>query len=154
MRKCAAKNFPLTPPFFYEETLKKLSRMGAYGILLRKKTIALVKKTQGPYKDLLDLPGGGIEFGESPLEALKREIREELAIETIKTDIFDNYSHLSVWNASPPVAFHHLGIIYLIDRFQLIKDAAAEEQWDWLPIDRLHIHTLSPFARRACLHFK
>jgi 8-oxo-dGTP diphosphatase len=33
------------------------------------------------YKDYLDLPGGGVEPGESPSTAARREVREELGIE-------------------------------------------------------------------------
>ena len=47
-----------------------LSRFGAYGILLGDSAILLTRKKSGPYKGLWDLPGGGIEFGETPEEAL------------------------------------------------------------------------------------
>jgi len=43
--------------------------------------VLLGKSTQGgAYEDLWVVPGGGIEPGESKLEALKREIKEELGL--------------------------------------------------------------------------
>ena len=48
----------------------KTSHFGAYGIIIHKNKILLVKKSRGPYKGKYDLPGGKIEFGESIEEAL------------------------------------------------------------------------------------
>lgn len=42
---------------------------------------------------IFDLPGGRIEFGESPLEALRRELKEELNYSLTKKPKFFN-----VWN--------------------------------------------------------
>ena len=43
-----------------------------------KKTL-LIRQKRGPYAGKLDFPGGGIEFGESPEQALRREFAEEVA---------------------------------------------------------------------------
>jgi len=45
----------------------KLSRLGAYGLVVKKDRVLLLKKRGGPYLGLLDLPGGGIEKDEGPL---------------------------------------------------------------------------------------
>ena len=50
-------------------------RAGAYGILERGDQILLAWQSE-PYNDLL-LPGGGIDPGESPVQALHREVYEE-----------------------------------------------------------------------------
>jgi mutator protein MutT len=60
--------------------MEQISRFGAYGILLKESKILLTLKRSGPYEGLWDLPGGGIECGETPEHTLKRELLEEVGI--------------------------------------------------------------------------
>jgi 8-oxo-dGTP diphosphatase len=41
-----------------------------------------------------EFPGGKVEFGESPTDALKREIKEELDLEISVNNLFDVVSHV------------------------------------------------------------
>ena len=52
---------------------KQISGFEAYGILIHDSKILLARKKSGSYRGLLDLPGGAIEFGGTPEEALKRK---------------------------------------------------------------------------------
>lgn len=45
------------------------------------KGVLLAKRSDGLYKGCWEFPGGKLEEGESPEEALKREIKEELGVE-------------------------------------------------------------------------
>ena len=52
----------------------------AAAIIRREGRILATQRGYGAYKDYWEFPGGKIEPGETPEEALIREIREELAV--------------------------------------------------------------------------
>lgn len=56
--------------------------MSAYGVCWRDGALLLVHQVApGPAAGLWTLPGGGIEFGEHPTDAVIREVREETGLE-------------------------------------------------------------------------
>ena len=62
-----------------ENQKKSISVVAA---LIRKdNTVLATQRGYGKYKDWWEFPGGKIEAGEAPEDALAREIREELAAE-------------------------------------------------------------------------
>ncbi|MBR1825818.1 MAG: NUDIX domain-containing protein [Alphaproteobacteria bacterium] len=66
---------------FHTDTVKNpnitKTHFGVYGIIRQKNKILLIKKTRGPYTGMYDLPGGGQEKGETFMQTLAREIKEE-----------------------------------------------------------------------------
>lgn len=57
------------------------SRPTASAIIVPEGKILLCKRAKDPFKGKWDLPGGYLEEKESPEDALRREMREELGIE-------------------------------------------------------------------------
>lgn len=55
--------------------------VGVGGVIFDGSSVLLAKRGQEPAKGTWSLPGGAVELGEKVIEALKREIREEIGIE-------------------------------------------------------------------------
>jgi 8-oxo-dGTP diphosphatase len=55
-------------------------RIAIYGVLIEDKKV-LLTDTKVPSGVITNFPGGGLELGEAPLDALAREFKEETAIE-------------------------------------------------------------------------
>ncbi len=55
--------------------------VGVGGVIFEGASVLLAKRGQEPAKGTWSLPGGAVELGEKVIDALKREIREEIGIE-------------------------------------------------------------------------
>ena len=109
-------------------------------VIVNEGRIFACQRGYGEWKDWWEFPGGKIESGESPEEALLREIREELSIE-ISID-----RHLTTVDYDYP-DFHltmHSYLCHLKDDTQphLLEHEAARwlgkgelEEVKWLPAD-------------------
>lgn len=130
----------------------KNTHIGAYGIIIHDRKVALIKKARGGYKGKLDLPGGGIEHTETPSDAVAREIMEEAGIE------IDSYSLLDVaatnirWEMEPNLweDLHHIGVLYKVSvsnlDLKMDADGIDSDGANWYQIDNLVKEELSPFT--------
>ena len=119
--------------------MKKIEVVAA--ILFEKNKILATQRGYGGYKDKWEFPGGKIEEGESPENALIREIKEELDI-SISVDEYlctVDYDYLE---------FHltmRCYICSIIEGDIILKEhkagkwLGASELWeaDWLPADEI-----------------
>ncbi len=130
--------------------MNKISRFGAYGILLGNSEILLNRKRSGPYKGLWDLPGGAIEFGERPEDALKRELLEESALSIAQLEFSNIATAVGGYeNQSMPYAFHHVGVIYNVTSWAERSDLVPEEENRWIELSSLNLEELTPFAKQG-----
>ncbi|AKU15346.1 NUDIX hydrolase [Luteipulveratus mongoliensis] len=59
-------------------------RVAAYGVCIRDGRILLVHQvSRGPAQHKWTLPGGGLDFGESPADGVRREVREETGCDAV-----------------------------------------------------------------------
>jgi 8-oxo-dGTP diphosphatase len=108
--------------------------------------IFATQRGYGDYKDFWEFPGGKIEPGESPQQALRREIREELETEveigeqilTVEMEYPSFLLHMQCFRAEirsgVPVLKEHEASRWL-----------GPEEWEsveWLPADRMVIKKL------------
>lgn len=138
---------------YQAEKLKEVTRIGAYGIALKDNSILLINKVKGPFTGLLDLPGGGIEAGEHPEEALKREFAEEVVMKFRSTIFVERCSfQFEVNKDGQNFYFYHYGYLYQVVGFEEIPNTLAEETFAWHPIKSLDLEKLTPFARAAIMN--
>lgn len=57
--------------------------------------VLLTKRSIPPFKDLWVMPGGKIDLGEPILDALKREVHEEVGLEVEPGQLIDVFEHLT-----------------------------------------------------------
>lgn len=107
------------------EAPKKITRIGAYGVVMNEEKILAVRQKHGPFAGKLDFPGGGIEFGESAELALRREFAEEVGMEFGSTQLIDNLTatvDVPKTPSSERYLFYQIGMIYQVHGYRLIKD--------------------------------
>ncbi|HEY3367337.1 MAG TPA: NUDIX hydrolase [Symbiobacteriaceae bacterium] len=123
------------------------TRIGAYGLCLRDGRVLLIDKAKGPFTGMLDLPGGGIEFGETPEEAVVREFMEETGVVVAVESILGAYSkHFQFEGPRGWLDFHHLGFFY---RVQPTGDTTPRTEPDGLDSLGAHWIDLADLAARA-----
>ena len=119
-------------------------RPSAYGIVIRENKILLVKEN-GKFH----LPGGGIDLGENPKEAVIREVREETGIAVANPRILNAESSFFTWQSidQPPKLEHvHSILLYyacdyiggslgdvLLDEYEKLAGLTPE----WLDVAKL-----------------
>ena len=61
---------------------KQITRIAAYGLVLKQEQILLCRlSAEVPtYQGMWTLPGGGLDFGEHPAQAMVREVQEETGL--------------------------------------------------------------------------
>lgn len=117
-----------------------ISRTGVYGIAKDAGKILVVVQEKGPYKGRYDLPGGGIEFGETIEEALRREFLEEVGMEFAHMALFDNFSTVVEY-------FHQIGLIYTVSGLKKVQVEGMKHTW--IEMGNLNEENTSPFLWKA-----
>lgn len=136
--------------------MKQFKHLGAYGLIIEERKIVLIKKKGGPYNEKLDLPGGTIEWGETPEHTLIRELNEEVGIDVTNYELFDTNSVVLEWMHKEELEkVHHLGIFYKILDYNndVLEKIKIDEKNDdslgarFYEIDKLRKNELSDIAK-------
>jgi 8-oxo-dGTP pyrophosphatase MutT (NUDIX family) len=117
---------------------QKVTRIGVYGVAIENAKILVVKQKRGPYAGRFDFPGGGIEYGEAPEQALRREFAEEVDMEFDTLELIDNLSAVvdvlgSASVSNEPYSLYQIGMLYRVNGCRLLGgEAHGELQCAWV----------------------
>jgi len=134
-------------------------RIGAYAVVGRGQDILLTRLAPHIREDCWSLPGGGIDHGEPPREALRREVYEEAGLHVVPGRVLDVYStHFTGARPDGLVEdFHGLGLIYEAETEErsadvephVVEVGGSTVEAAWVPIDEASRLTLSGVASHA-----
>lgn len=119
-----------------EELVERRQRISAYGLVVADSSILLARIAPGyPGAGCWTLPGGGIDWGEAPQDALHRELYEETGLRGEIRSLLGIDSLLREGTRNGKlIGFHGLRIIYEVaargePRVTEVEGSVVEARW-------------------------
>ncbi len=145
-----------------ETDVKHRDRPAVFGIAERAGQIALIRVTREGVEPFHDLPGGGIEPGESEGRALAREFGEETGLVVRGGEILDRADQFMVKSDGEPVNNRSVLMVALIDGFDPSQKIEDDHKLVWFaPEEALrlvrhdsHAWAIACWLRRAARQAK
>jgi len=107
----------------------------AAGIIVRDQQVFISKRSSEQHQgDKWEFPGGKVEPGESVLEALTRELKEEVNLEVVNAHVF----HQLEFDYGDKVVQLDF---YLVDNFEGVGEGLEGQQTEWVNIHDLTNYT-------------
>lgn len=132
---------------------------GVFGLAFNDKHQALLTERFQPESPEAHLkwqvPGGGQDFGEHPLDTLKREMYEEVGV---RVEVLDERPmvYVSIWNVGKPDEVQVNLLVYLVSigtQTPSIEADVETNDWRWVDLEELEtlpqLPQLTAIVRRA-----
>ena len=142
-----------------EQSPPRRQRVAAYALLRRDHEVLLARIAPRIAPGVWALPGGGVDHGEHPLDALRREIYEETGLHAEPGRILDVYStHFTGARPDGLVEdYHGIGLIYEAEVLPQSRDVephvvdvgGSTEHAAWVPLEEARRLSLNGSARHA-----
>jgi 8-oxo-dGTP diphosphatase len=107
--------------------------------------VLLTRRGIAPFQDQWVMPGGKIDLGESILDALKREVHEEVGLEVEVEGLIDVFEHLT-----PGEDNCHFVILYYRCRplyCDIVRNTSEVAEALWVPRDKLGCYAMPDGTR-------
>jgi ADP-ribose pyrophosphatase YjhB (NUDIX family) len=119
-----------------------MQRVAAYALVVRDDAVLLTRNSlRGPHPGLWNLPGGGVEHGEAPAEAVVREVAEETGLECTVGGIVivDNVTMRGTAPSGRDEKFHSVAIVYEATvapgaEPRVVEVDGTTDQAAWVPV--------------------
>jgi mutator protein MutT len=117
------------------------------GIIIRNSRILLEKRKNDPGRGKWSIPGGIVELGESPEQAVIREVREETGLVVDAPELIDVVSTVSL-DEGGKVKYHFVIVDYLVKlKGGTAKAASDAARLDWVRLDEVEQRDLTKSFR-------
>lgn len=100
-------------------------------VIIRDGKMLLLKRAAEPFKDMWDFPGGYMDAGETPHEAVRREVREELGVES-RADFMDWFPGTAPWKGKEYPILNHAYLAEITGEIRL--DTQENIAHAWIPL--------------------
>lgn len=126
--------------------------VGIGAVIILDGKIALIKRGNEPSRGKWTIPGGLVELGESPEQAVIRETKEETGLDVENPRLIDVVSNVDL-DEKGKVKYHYV----IIDYFVHVKAGTAEASSDavelrWVPFDEVEGYDLTTSFRLFFRH--
>jgi len=112
--------------------------------------VLLVRRGEEPSKGKWSVPGGRVEWGETLIEAVKREVREETGLEIEVGEVAGVFDVIDM--VGEEIRFHYVIVDYFARRIGGMLAAASDaDEARWVPISELPAYDLTPNLRERLL---
>lgn len=129
----------------------RIQRIGVYGICVKNQKLLLVRASSlTEVAGRWFLPGGGVDYGEEPINALRREVKEETGLNATIGDLLGIVTDERT--RSNGVHCHTVRIIYAVtDATGELADetAGSSDQARWIPLDEAAQLPIAQYAKEA-----
>ena len=100
-------------------------------VIIRDGKLLLLKRATEPFKGMWDFPGGYMDARETPLETVRREVSEELGVES-RADFIGWFPGTGPWQGKEYPILNHAYLIEIKDEIRL--DTQENVECAWVPL--------------------
>ena len=121
--------------------------VGVGAVIIKEGKIALIKRGNEPSRGKWTIPGGLVELGESPEQAVIRETKEETGLDVDNPNLMDVVSNVSL-DEKGKIKYHYVIIDYLVHVKAGTAQAASDAvELRWLPFNEVEGYDLTASFR-------
>ncbi len=121
--------------------------VGVGAVIIKDRTIVLIKRGNEPSKGKWTIPGGIVELAESPEIAVVREANEETGLDVDNPTLIDVVSNVD-YDEQNRVKYHYIIIDYLVHVLSGVAQSASDaEELRWVPFDQVEGYNLTASFR-------
>ena len=117
---------------------------GVGAVVFGTQGVLLVRRHKEPGKGLWSVPGGGVEVGETQVDAVRREVFEETGVECTVSKFLSTYDVI-IPDTSNNIEFHFLLNHYLAKaETEKIRSEVPEAEVSWFRLNALPVEEMPP----------